>query len=78
MLSPQLFELLRMWWREARKMQSPAPLWLAVPRQNMADPITTRLLHSMVQEAAEVAGIPKRIKPHTCCVIPSPPAARLN
>lgn len=38
--------------------------WL-FPGQNVTDPISTRQLHRAVQEAAEVAGIRKRVSPHT-------------
>ena len=32
MLSPQLLELLRQWWREGRRRGVMLPAWLAVPR----------------------------------------------
>lgn len=65
MLSPQLLELLRMWWREGRKRGVLIPHGWLFPGQNITDPISTRQLHRAVQEAAEVAGIRKRVSPHT-------------
>ncbi len=65
MLSPQLLELLRMWWREGRKCGVLIPHGWLFPGQNITDPISTRQLHRAVQEAAEVAGIRKRVSPHT-------------
>ncbi|EZP71725.1 Integrase [Sphingomonas paucimobilis] len=65
MLSPQLLELLRMWWREGRKHGVLIPHGWLFPGQTVTDPISTRQLHRAVQEAAEVAGIRKRVSPHT-------------
>jgi len=65
MLSPQLLELLRMWWREGRKRGVLIPHGWLFPGQNVTDPISTRQLHRAVQEAAEIAGIRKRVSPHT-------------
>ncbi|QSR19431.1 site-specific integrase [Novosphingobium sp. KA1] len=65
MLSPQLLELLRMWWREGRKRGVLIAHGWLFPGQNVTDPISTRQLHRAVQEAAEVAGIRKRVSPHT-------------
>ena len=65
MLSPKLLELLRMWWREGRKRGVLIPHGWLFPGQTIIDPISTRQLHRAVQEAAEVAGIRKRVSPHT-------------
>lgn len=65
MLSPQLLELLRMWWRDGRKRGVLIPHGWLFPGQSVTDPISTRQLHRAVQEAAEVAGIRKRVSPHT-------------
>lgn len=65
MLSPQLLELLRIWWREGRKHGVLIPHGWLFPGQNITDPISTRQLHRAVQEAAEVAEIRKRVSPHT-------------
>jgi integrase/recombinase XerD len=59
MLSPQLLELLRDWWRAARP-----PVWL-FPGQNPINPITPRQLNRAVTAAKDLAGISKRISPHT-------------
>jgi len=59
MLSPQLLELLRDWWRAARP-----PVWL-FPGQNPINPITPRQLNRAVTAAKDLAGISKRVSPHT-------------
>jgi integrase/recombinase XerD len=59
MLSPQLLELLRDWWRAARP-----PVWL-FPGQNPINPITPRQLNRAVTAAKDLAGLSKRISPHT-------------
>jgi integrase/recombinase XerD len=38
--------------------------WL-FPGRSRTDPVSSRQLHRAVQEAAEVAGIRKRVSPHT-------------
>src|SRR5271154_2165534 len=59
MLSPQLLELLRDWWRAARPRA-----WL-FPGQNPVNPMSARQLHRAVRAAARAAGITKRVSPHT-------------
>src|SRR3954462_8673012 len=59
MLSPQLLELLRDWWRIARPQ-----VWL-FPGQNPLNPLTTRQFNRAVHAAAHRAGIAKRVTPHT-------------
>jgi integrase/recombinase XerD len=59
MLSPQLLELLRDWWRIARP-----PVWL-FPGQNPVNPLTTRQLNRAFHAAAQQAGITKHVTPHT-------------
>ncbi len=59
MLSPQLLELLRDWWRIARPQ-----VWL-FPGQNPVKHLTTRQLNRAVHAAAHVAEITKRVTPHT-------------
>ena len=65
MLSPQLLELLRLWWREGRRRGVMLPHGWLFPDRSRTDPISSRQLHRAVQEAAEVAGIRKRVSPHT-------------
>lgn len=65
MLSPQLLELLRMWWREGKRRNVMLPHGWLFPGRSCTDPVSTRQLHRAVQEAAEVAGIRKRVSPHT-------------
>ncbi|WP_243652802.1 tyrosine-type recombinase/integrase [Novosphingobium sp. PhB165] len=65
MLLPHLLRLPRLWWREGKRRGVMFPHdWLFFGR-SYTDPISSRQLHSAVQEAAEVAGIRKRISPHT-------------
>ena len=59
MLSPQLLELLRAWWKAARPRA-----WL-FPGQNPVNPITARQLNRAVTAARDLAGISKRVSPHT-------------
>jgi site-specific recombinase XerD len=59
MLSPQLLELLRDWWHAARPRA-----WL-FPGQNPINPITPRQLNRAVTAAKDLAGISKRVSPHT-------------
>jgi integrase len=59
MLSPQLLELLRQWYRIARPRG-----WL-FPGRNPISPMTTRQLRRGCEAAARAAKISKRITPHT-------------
>ncbi len=59
MLSPQLLELLRDWWHAARPQ-----VWI-FPGQNPINPMTPRQLNRAVTAAKNLAGISKRISPHT-------------
>jgi integrase/recombinase XerD len=59
MLSPQLLELLRDWWRASRPQ-----VWL-FPGQNPINPMTPRQLNRAVAAAKNLAGIAKRVSPHT-------------
>jgi integrase/recombinase XerD len=59
MLSPQLLELLRDWWRAARPQA-----WL-FPGQNPVNPMSARQFNRAVHAAAQAAGIAKRVSSHT-------------
>ena len=65
MLSPQLLELLRLWWREGRRRGVTWPHGWLFPGRSSLDRISTRQLNRAVHEAAEAAGIKKRVSPHT-------------
>jgi site-specific recombinase XerD len=65
MLSPQLLELLRLWWREGKRRGVMLPHGWLFPGRSCTDPISSRQLHRAVQEAADAAGIRKRVSPHT-------------
>jgi site-specific recombinase XerD len=59
MLSPQLLELLRDWYRIARP-----PVWL-FPGRDPLLPLTTRQFNRAIHAAADIAEIKKRVTPHT-------------
>ena len=59
MLSPRLLQLLREWWKAARPQ-----VWL-FPGQNPINPVTARQLNRAVTAAKTLAGISKRVSPHT-------------
>src|SRR6266849_1471191 len=59
MLSPTLLELLRDWWRIAHPQ-----VWM-FPGRDRVNPITTRQLNRACHMAAELAGLPNWVAPHT-------------
>jgi site-specific recombinase XerD len=59
MLSPQLLDLLRAWYKQAHPRG-----WL-FPGRNPVQSMTTRQLTRACHEAAQAAGIAKRVSPHT-------------
>jgi site-specific recombinase XerD len=65
MLSPQLLELLRAWWREGRRRGVLLPRGWLFPGRNPVEPLSTRQLNRAAHAAAEAAGIKKRVSPHT-------------
>ena len=58
MLSPHLLTLLRQWWKELEP-----ELWLFPSYQDRH--LSARQLHRICQETAKLAGIKKRVSPHT-------------
>ena len=65
MLSPQLLELLRAWWREGRRCSLLLPGGWLFPGRNPVEPLSARQLCRAVRAAAQAAGIKKRVSPHT-------------
>ena len=65
MLSPQLLEILREWWREGRRRGVLVPGGWLFPGRDRLAPLTARQLGRIVRAAAAVAGIEKRVSPHT-------------
>jgi site-specific recombinase XerD len=65
MLSPQLLGLLRLWWREGKRRNVMLPHGWLFPGRNALEPISTRQLNRATHEAADAAGITKRVTPHT-------------
>ena len=65
MLSPQLLELLRAWWREGRRLGVLLPQGWLFPGRDPIEPLSTRQLNRAVHAAADAAGIRKRVTPHT-------------
>ena len=59
MLSPQLLELLRDWYRIAR------PSVYLFPGRDQVAPMTPRQFNRIVHEAARLAGLPAWVSPHT-------------
>ena len=59
MLSPQLLELLREWWKAARPQ-----VWL-FPGQNPINPMTAASAQPRRHRRQDLAGISKRVSPHT-------------
>jgi site-specific recombinase XerD len=65
MLSPQLLGLLRLWWREGRRRNLMLPHGWLFPGRNSVAPISTRQINRAIHEAADAAGLRKRVTPHT-------------
>ena len=66
MLSPQLLTLLRLWWGgEASDAGSCCGMAGCSPGRSCTDPISPRQINRATHEAAEAAGIRKRVSPHT-------------
>ena len=65
MLSPQLLVLLRLWWQEGKRRGVMLPHGWLFPGGTHGDPISTRQINRAIHEAAEAAGIRKRVSPHT-------------
>jgi integrase/recombinase XerD len=65
MLSPQLLELLRAWWREGRRRGVMLPQGWLFPSRNPITPLSTRQMNRAVHAAARAAEIRKRVTPHT-------------
>jgi Phage integrase family len=65
MLSPQLLELLRVWWREGRRRSLLLPGGWLFPGRNPVEPLSARQFCRAVHAAAQAAGIKKRVSPHT-------------
>jgi integrase/recombinase XerD len=65
MLSPQLLELLRAWWREGRRHSLLLPRGGLFPGRDPVEPLSARQLCRVVRAAAQAAGINKRVSPHT-------------
>jgi len=61
----QLLALLRQWWREGKRRGVMLPEGWLFPGRNCLEPLSTRQLNRAVHEAAEAAGIKKRVSPHT-------------
>jgi integrase/recombinase XerD len=65
MLSPTLLKLLRAWWRDGHRQGVMLPGGWLFPGRNPVDHLSTRQLNRAVHEAADAAGIRKRVSPHT-------------
>jgi len=65
MLSPQLLALLRLWWKEGKRRGVMLPHGWLFPGRSATDPVSSRQINRAVHEAADAAGIRKRVSPHT-------------
>jgi integrase/recombinase XerD len=65
MLSPQLLALLRLWWQEGKRRNVMLPHGWLFPGRSRTDPVSTRQINRAIHEAADAAGIRKRVTPHT-------------
>jgi integrase/recombinase XerD len=65
MLSPQLLELLRAWWREGKRRGVMLPQGWLFPSRNPIMPLSTRQMNRAVHAAAQAGEIKKRVTPHT-------------
>ena len=65
MLSPRLLKLLRHWYREAKAKGKMLPGGWLFPGMNPINHLTRRQLNRLFHQAAEAAGIDKRVSLHT-------------
>ena len=65
MLSPVLLQRLRAWWRIGHAQGRMLPGGWLFPGMNPTDALTTRQLNRAVHEAADAAGIDKRVSMHS-------------
>jgi site-specific recombinase XerD len=65
MLSPVLLQRLRTWWRVGHAQGKILPGGWLFPGMDPMDPLTPRQLNRAVHEAAQAAGIDKRVTTHT-------------
>jgi site-specific recombinase XerD len=65
MLSPQLLELLRAWWRVGKQRGVMFPHGWMFPGMNPLNPVSPRHINRIVHDTAEAANIKKRVTPHT-------------
>ena len=71
MLSPQLLELLRAWWREGRRRSLLLPGGWLFPGRNPVEPLSARQFCRAVHAAAQAAGI-RSASRHIRCGTASP------
>lgn len=65
MLSPQLLNILRHWWRIGQKQHKMLKGGWLFPGQNPVNPMSTRQLNRVCHAAVRLAGIHKRVAMHT-------------
>jgi integrase/recombinase XerD len=65
MLSPQLLQLLRAWWREGKRRGVMLPQGWLFPGRSPITPLSTRQMTRAVHAAAQAARINKPVTPHT-------------
>lgn len=65
LLSPAMLIVMRQWWREGDRLGKMLPNGWLFPGMNPINPLTARQLNRYVHQAAEDAGIVKRVTSHT-------------
>jgi integrase/recombinase XerD len=67
MLSPEMLDLLRQWWKARRGFDATTPVQerRLFPGRRPGRPMTTRQLNRLFHQAAEAAGIRKAVTLHT-------------
>ncbi|MGK0282197.1 MAG: integrase/recombinase XerD [Patiriisocius sp.] len=65
MLSPSMLELLRDWYPHGQVQNKMLPGGWLFPGQDPVNPLSTRQLNRVFQQACAAAGIKKRVSLHT-------------
>lgn len=65
MLSPDLLKLLRAWWVEGKRLGKMLPNGWVFPGIDPVDPLSPLQLNRMCKQAAQAAGLDRRVSMHT-------------
>src|SRR6266852_4905252 len=72
MLSPQLLELLRVWWQEGRRLAVLLPRGWLFPGRNPIEPLSTRQLNRDAHAGLRPPGLRSGYRRTRCGITPSP------